>query len=155
MSAPEVTENLVNAIHSGKYDVIVCNYANADMVGHTGNFDAAVRAIEALDTCIGQVIDAATAVGGEILITADHGNAEQMKSYITEKVQPQPHTAHTTNLVPLVYIGREAQAVQGTGALCDIVPTLLHMMGLAQPAEMTGRTLFRLQESSRRAVAGG
>ena len=155
MSAPEVTENLVTAIRSGKYDVIVCNYANADMVGHTGNFDAAVKAIEALDTCIGQVIDAATAVGGEIIITADHGNAEQMKSYITEKVQAQPHTAHTTNLVPFVYIGRAAQALPETGALCDIVPTLLYIMGLAQPAEMTGRSLIRLQESSRRAVAGG
>lgn len=154
MSAYEVTENLVSAIKGEKYDVIICNYANADMVGHTGNFDAAVKAIETLDHCIGMIIDAATAVGGEIMITADHGNAEQMKSYITEKVQAQAHTAHTTNLVPLIYIGRPAQPLPGTGALCDIAPTLLHLMGLPQPHEMTGRNLFELQEQARRAVAG-
>jgi 2,3-bisphosphoglycerate-independent phosphoglycerate mutase len=153
MSAPEVTDNLVKAINGGKYDIIICNYANADMVGHTGNFDAAVKAIECIDQCLGRVIDAAVKAGGEVLITSDHGNAEQMRSYISEKVKAQAHTAHTTNLVPFLYIGRSAQALAGTGALCDIAPTLLHVMGLPQPEEMTGRSLFELQEHRRRAVA--
>jgi 2,3-bisphosphoglycerate-independent phosphoglycerate mutase len=153
MSAPEVTDNLVKAINGGKYDVIICNYANADMVGHTGNFDAAVKAIECIDQCLGRIIDAATDAGGEVLITADHGNAEQMRSYITEKVKAEAHTAHTINLVPFIYVGRSAQALAGTGALCDIAPTLLHIMGLEQPKEMTGRSLFELQEYRRRAVA--
>lgn len=154
MSAPEVTDKLVEAINSGKYDVVVCNFANADMVGHTGNFDAAVKAIEALDQCLGRIIEATTKAGGELLITADHGNAEQMKSFITEKVKAEPHTAHTTNLVPLIYVGRPALAQLGTGALCDIAPTMLYMMGLEPPVEMTGRTLFELKQESRRAVAG-
>jgi len=153
MSAFEVTDKLVAAIKSNKYDVIICNYANADMVGHTGNFDAAVKAIECLDQCLGMVIEASTSVGGEVLITSDHGNAEQMRSYITEKVKAQAHTAHTLNLVPFVYVGRAAQPYAGTGALCDIAPTLLHVMGLEQPAEMTGRTLFELQEARVKAVA--
>lgn len=153
MSAPEVTDKLVQAIAGGKYDVIICNYANADMVGHTGDFDAAVKAIECLDQCLGRVIDAAKKAGGEVLITSDHGNAELMCSAGNGHGKAQPHTAHTTNLVPFIYIGRSAQAFNGTGALCDIAPTLLHVMGLPQPAEMTGRSLVELHERHKRAAA--
>jgi 2,3-bisphosphoglycerate-independent phosphoglycerate mutase len=137
MSAPEVTDKLVAAIATGKYDAIVCNYANGDMVGHTGNFDAAVKAVETLDACIGRVATAARAAGGEVLITADHGNAEQMHDPTTG----QAHTAHTLNLVPCVYVGRRATIARG-GALSDIAPTLLAMMGLSPPAEMTGHSLL-------------
>ncbi len=145
MSAFWLTGKLVQAIRSGKYDAIICNFANADMVGHTGNFDAAVKAVEAIDTCLGQIIAATQASGGEIVITADHGNAEQMRSHITEKIQAEPHTAHTSNPVPLLYIGREAEVVPNiTARLCDIAPTLLHLMGLQQPAEMTGQALLQL-----------
>jgi 2,3-bisphosphoglycerate-independent phosphoglycerate mutase len=138
MSAYEVTDKLVAAIGSGRYDAIVCNYANGDMVGHTGNFDAARRAIEALDTCIGRVVDAARACGGEVVVTADHGNAEMMHDGTTG----QAHTAHTLNVVPFVYVGRPAQLVTG-GALQDVAPTLLALMGLPQPPEMTGHSLVR------------
>lgn len=138
MSAPEVTEKLVSAIKSGDYDLIVCNYANGDMVGHTGKYDAAVKAVEALDTCLGQVTAALAEVGGECLITADHGNAEQM----VNPESGQAQTAHTTFPVPLVYVNqREQQVTLNNGRLCDIAPTLLTMMGLEQPAEMTGQTL--------------
>jgi len=136
MSAPEVTDRLVAAIGSGKYDAIICNYANGDMVGHTGNLDAATRAIETLDACVGRVVDAARRAGGEVLITADHGNAEMMHDETTG----QPHTAHTLNLVPCLYVGRKATIAAG-GSLQDIAPTLLRMMGLPQPAEMTGHPL--------------
>jgi 2,3-bisphosphoglycerate-independent phosphoglycerate mutase len=139
MSAPEVTDRLVEAIHGGRYDAIVCNFANGDMVGHTGNFPAAVRAIEALDACIGRVVDAAQAVGGEVVITADHGNAEKM----SDEGSGQAHTAHTLNVVPFVYVGRPARLAAG-GALQDVAPTLLDLMGLPQPAEMTGRSLVEL-----------
>jgi len=138
MSAPEVTDRLVEAIASGRYDAIVCNYANGDMVGHTGNFEAAKRAIETLDTCIGRVVDAARAAGGEVVITADHGNAERMHDDATG----QAHTAHTLNLVPFVYVGRPA-TLEGGGALQDVAPTLLAMMGLPKPREMTGHALVR------------
>jgi 2,3-bisphosphoglycerate-independent phosphoglycerate mutase len=154
MSAPGVTDKLVDAINSRKYDVIICNYANADMVGHTGDFDAAVKAIETIDTCLGRVVDATLKAGGEVLITADHGNAEQMRSFITEKVKAQPHTAHTSNLVPLLYIGRQAEVQPGTGALCDITPTLLYLMGMKPPPEMTGRPLFHVADYSTQAAAG-
>ena len=137
MSAFEVTDKLVEAIRAQRYDAIICNYANADMVGHTGNLDAATRAIEALDVCLGRVVAAMHEAGGEILITADHGNAEMMQDSATL----QAHTAHTMNRVPLVYIGRPAKAAE-TGALEDIAPTLLRMMGIAQPPEMTGRALI-------------
>lgn len=136
MSAHEVTDRLVEAIRSAKYDAIVCNYANGDMVGHTGNFEAARKAIETLDTCIGRVVSAARDTGGEILITADHGNAERMHDDTTG----QAHTAHTLNRVPFVYVGRPAVLREG-GALQDIAPTLLALMGLPQPGEMTGRSL--------------
>ena len=138
MSAAEVTDRLVDAIASGRYDAIVCNYANGDMVGHTGNFEAARRAIETLDACIGRVVDAARAHGAEVLITADHGNAEQMHDDATG----QPHTAHTLNLVPCVYVGRPATLMAG-GALQDVAPTLLALMGLPKPREMTGHSLVR------------
>ncbi len=137
MSAREVTDKLVAAIQSRQYDAIICNYANGDMVGHTGNLAAATRAIETLDVCIGRAVEAMQAVGGEVLITADHGNAEAMLDTVTH----QAHTAHTLNPVPLLYIGRKAKAGNG-GALKDVAPTLLRIMGLPQPAEMTGKPLL-------------
>jgi 2,3-bisphosphoglycerate-independent phosphoglycerate mutase len=139
MSAPQLTDQLVDAIGSGKYDVVICNYANPDMVGHTGNFEATVKAIECLDACLGRLIEAVRAQGGELLITADHGNAEQL----TNDETGQAHTAHTSNLVPLVYIGRPAR-LQDSGSLSDIAPTMLNLMGLEQPAEMTGHSLVEL-----------
>jgi len=139
MSASEVTDRLVEAIRSRRYDAIICNFANSDMVGHTGNLAAATRAIEVLDECVGRAVTAMREVGGEILITADHGNAETMLDTTTG----QPHTAHTLNLVPLLYIGRPARVADG-GALRDIAPTLLAMMGLELPSEMTGRPLVTL-----------
>jgi 2,3-bisphosphoglycerate-independent phosphoglycerate mutase len=148
MSAVEVTDRMVEAIDSGKYDAIVCNFANADMVGHTGDFNAAVRAVETIDQCLGRIVDAARCAGGEILITADHGNAEQMRSFITEKVRAQPHTAHTSNPVPYIFVGRAARAVRRNGALCDIAPTLLGLMGLPVPPEMTGRSLIELMPAT-------
>jgi len=135
MSAPELTDKLVEAIVSGKYDLIVCNYANGDMVGHTGVFEAAVKAVEALDECLGRVEHALLQVGGQALITADHGNCEQMLDYASG----QRHTQHTTELVPLVYIGpKQLQLKPSVGKLADIAPTLLGLMGLPQPMEMTG-----------------
>ncbi|HTE15476.1 MAG TPA: 2,3-bisphosphoglycerate-independent phosphoglycerate mutase [Burkholderiales bacterium] len=137
MSAREVTDKLVAAIQSRRYAAIVCNYANGDMVGHTGDLAAATRAIETLDECVGRAVEAMQAIGGEVLITADHGNAETM----LDTVSHQAHTAHTLNLVPLLYIGRKAKAANG-GALQDVAPTLLKMMGLPQPSEMTGKPLL-------------
>jgi 2,3-bisphosphoglycerate-independent phosphoglycerate mutase len=138
MSAPELTDKLVEAITSGKYDLIVCNYANGDMVGHTGVYAAAVKAVEALDQCLGRVEQALLQVDGQALITADHGNCEQM----FDAESGQQHTQHTTDLVPLVYLGPKRLALQPTGGiLADIAPTLLGLMGLPQPVEMTGRNL--------------
>jgi 2,3-bisphosphoglycerate-independent phosphoglycerate mutase len=139
MSAFEVTDKLEEAIRSGKYQSIICNYANGDMVGHSGNLAAATKAIEALDICIGRVVSTMQQCGGEILITADHGNAEQMLDRTTH----QAHTAHTLNLVPFIYVGRKAQ-IANTGALQDIAPTMLTLMGLPQPQEMTGKPLITL-----------
>ena len=136
MSAPEVTDQLVEAIQSRKYDAIICNFANTDMVGHSGILSAAIKAVEAVDACVGRVVEAMVQNGGEVLITADHGNVETMMDYENN----QPHTQHTTNLVPLIYVGRPAKLAE-TGALCDLAPTLLKMMGLAQPSEMGGRPL--------------
>lgn len=138
MSAPEVTDRLVEAIAGQTFDAIICNYANGDMVGHTGNFEAAVKAIEVLDECLGRVVDAALKVGGELLITADHGNAEQMR----DPEIGQAYTAHTTNPVPLIYVGNQVDSLKENGALCDVAPTLLEIMGLKQPIEMTGRSLL-------------
>ncbi|MBL1141726.1 MAG: 2,3-bisphosphoglycerate-independent phosphoglycerate mutase [Proteobacteria bacterium] len=148
MSAEGITERLIESIESKKYDTIICNYANADMVGHTGDFKATVSAIETIDKCLGKVIESAQNAGGEIIITADHGNAEQLKAYTTEKIKSQAHTAHTSNLVPLIYIGRPAEFLPGTGSLSDISPTLLCIMGIEQPEEMTGTTLLRLTDDN-------
>ncbi len=137
MSADEVTDRLVESIEGGAYDVIICNLANPDMVGHTGIYEAAVRAIEAVDRNLGRAVDALEAAGGQMLITADHGNAEQMRDPETG----QPHTAHTGNPVPLIYVGAPAR-LTGEGALCDVAPTLLKLLGLAQPPEMDGRPLI-------------
>ena len=137
MSAFEVTDHLIAAIKSQKYDAIICNYANADMVGHTGNLAAAILAIEALDACIGRVVDAQLSVGGEVLITADHGNAERMMDDSTH----QAHTAHTMSLVPLIYAGQRPAILADTGALEDVAPTMLKLMDIPQPQEMTGRPL--------------
>ena len=145
MSAPEVTARLTAAIAAQKFDVIICNYANADMVGHTGDFDAAVKAVETIDACLGQILEQTRRVGGELLITSDHGNAEQMRSFITEKIKEQAHTAHTENLVPFLYVGRCAEVMpSATAALCDVAPTLLYLMDMEKPPEMTGNALFRL-----------
>lgn len=141
MSAPLLTDKLVEAIHSQKYDAIICNYANADMVGHTGNFQATVQAIETLDECLSRVVKALREVGGEALITADHGNAEKMK----DEQSQQPHTAHTTDPVPLIYVGRAATVLHEDGVLSDVAPTMLYFMGLPCPLDMTGRILFKLQ----------
>ena len=137
MSSAELTEKLVAAIESGKYDAIICNYPNGDMVGHTGIYDAAVKAIEALDNCIGQVVDAVKRADGQLLITADHGNAEQMRDPQTG----QAHTAHTNLPVPLIYVGKAAETVNG-GKLSDLAPTMLSLMGMEIPKEMTGKPLF-------------
>lgn len=141
MSSVELTDELVAAIDSGAYDVVICNYPNGDMVGHTGNFAAAVKACEAVDTAVGRVVEALQRNGGEGLITADHGNAEQMNDHATG----QSHTAHTSNLVPLIYVGRKATPVDG-GRLSDIAPTMLALMGMPKPAEMTGKVLMQVQD---------
>jgi len=138
MSSAELTEKLVAAIKSGKYDTIICNYPNGDMVGHTGVFEAAVAAVETLDKCIAEVADAVESTGGQLLITADHGNAEQMRDPATG----QAHTAHTNLPVPLIYVGgKSVKAVSG-GKLSDIAPTMLSLMGMEIPQEMTGKPLF-------------
>lgn len=145
MSAPEVTDRLVEAIRSGKYDVIVCNYANGDMVGHTGVFAAAVKAVEALDGCLKRVTDAVLEAGGDCLITADHGNVEQMSDHETG----QAHTAHTCEPVPLVYVGpRAVRFTVNDGRLADIAPTILSLMKLPIPQEMTGRVLLQGNEGA-------
>lgn len=139
MSAPELTDKLVEAIESSHYDFIVCNYANGDMVGHTGNYIAAMEAVETLDACLARLEQAVLATGGEALVTADHGNCEQMVDYVSG----QHHTQHTTELVPLVYIGDQARVFRDQpGILPDIAPTLLAMMGLPQPEEMSGASLL-------------
>ncbi len=137
MSAHEVTDRLEEAILSRQYQAIICNYANCDMVGHSGILEAAIKAVEAVDTSIGRIVAAAQKVGAEVIITADHGNVEMMRDTINN----QPHTQHTTNLVPLLYVGRKAK-LANAGALSDIAPTLLKMMGVPQPAEMTGKPLL-------------
>jgi 2,3-bisphosphoglycerate-independent phosphoglycerate mutase len=141
MNAPQVTDELVEAIRSGKYDVIICNYANPDMVGHTGNYDATVKAIETIDRCLGRVVEATRAQGGELVITADHGNAELLRNATTG----QAHTAHTFNPVPFVYVGRPATVADG-GALSDVAPTMLYLMGMDRPPEMNGRVLVKLKQ---------
>ncbi|MDF0377610.1 2,3-bisphosphoglycerate-independent phosphoglycerate mutase [Methylophilus sp. YYY-1] len=143
MSAPEVTDKLVAAIESQQYQAVICNYANGDMVGHTGNLQAAIKAVETLDTCVGRIVAAAQKTGAEVIITADHGNAESMFDHTSA----QAHTQHTTNLVPFIYVGRQA-VIRSGGALSDIAPTLLSLMGVAQPAEMTGQSLIQLNAAA-------
>ena len=143
MSAPTVAEKIVQAIKGGTYNVIICNFANADMVGHTGNVEATVKAIEAIDAALGRILEAVLAAGGEMLITADHGNAEEMFDPATG----QAYTAHTTNPVPLIYVGRPA-VMAPNGALEDLAPTMLKLMGLPIPAEMTGHTLVELRRGT-------
>ena len=137
MSAPELTEKAVGAIRSGVYDLIVLNFANADMVGHTGSLEAATAAVEAVDTGLGRIADAVAAAGGAVLVTADHGNAELMRDPATGG----PHTAHTTNPVPVMLAGVAGAALHD-GRLADLAPTLLGLMGLRQPDAMTGRSLL-------------
>ncbi|MBM6924915.1 2,3-bisphosphoglycerate-independent phosphoglycerate mutase [Pseudoflavonifractor phocaeensis] len=136
MSAPEVTEEAVKRIESGKYDVVILNFANCDMVGHTGVFDAAVKAVEAVDEGVGKVVEATTKMGGVSLITADHGNADRM----LDDDGVTPYTAHTTNLVPFYIVGADVKLRDGR--LADIAPTMLDLMGLEKPAEMDGETLI-------------
>lgn len=137
MSAPEVTDKLVNAIAEGQFDAVICNYANCDQVGHTGSYEAAMKAVEAVDACLAKVIAAVAKVGGDILITADHGNVETM----FDEQSGQVHTQHTTFPVPLVYVGPRQVSMQDGGSLADIAPTMLALMNVAQPSEMTGRNL--------------
>ena len=139
MSAPQVCEKLLDAIRSEKYDVIVINFANPDMVGHTGVISAAIKAIETVDECVGKAVQAVKDVDGVLFICADHGNAEQMIDYTTG----QPHTAHTTNPVPFILVNYDtAYTLKEGGCLADIVPTLIQLMGMEQPAEMTGTSLL-------------
>ncbi|WP_028388317.1 2,3-bisphosphoglycerate-independent phosphoglycerate mutase [Legionella fairfieldensis] len=138
MSAPELTQALVDAIHSKAFDVIICNYANADMVGHSGNFAATIKAIECLDACMSEVGHALTSAHGALLITADHGNAETMYDELTH----QAHTAHTCQPVPFLYIGSGWHFNSETGSLIDVAPTLLALLDIKQPAEMTGKSLL-------------
>jgi 2,3-bisphosphoglycerate-independent phosphoglycerate mutase len=137
MSAYEVTDKLVPAIKSGKYDMIILNFANCDMVGHTGVFEAAVKAVEAVDTCVGRVVEAIREMDGVALITADHGNADKMVD-----TDGSPFTAHTTNPVPFCVVGYDCELRDG-GRLADIAPTMLQIMGLAQPQEMDGTSLIK------------
>lgn len=138
MSAFELTDNLVAAIRSQKYDAIICNYANGDMVGHTGNFDAAVKAVEAVDKCLAQIVAAIEDTGAELLITADHGNVEQMLDPETN----QPLTSHTSGPVPLVYVGHSGRQFISAGSLSDLAPTLLSLLDMPVPEEMTGKVLL-------------
>ena len=137
MSAYEVTDELLARLDSGKYDVVILNFANCDMVGHTGVFEAAVSAVEAVDTCLGKVVDKILSMGGRALITADHGNADQMY-----EPDGSPFTAHTTNPVPLLLVGDGTHTLKEGGRLADLAPTMLEMLGLPQPAEMDGKSLL-------------
>jgi 2,3-bisphosphoglycerate-independent phosphoglycerate mutase len=138
MSAPELTDKAVAAIESGKYDLIVLNYANPDMVGHTGVLAAAIKAVETVDAGLGRIAAAIEAKGGALLVTADHGNCELMKDPDTGG----PHTAHTTNPVPVVLMGGNKPHI-GDGRLADLAPTLLDLLGIDQPREMSGRTIIQ------------
>ena len=137
MSAYEVTDELLTRLDSGKYDVVILNFANCDMVGHTGVFEAAVSAVEAVDTCLGKVVDKILSMRGRALITADHGNADQMY-----EPDGSPFTAHTTNPVPLLLVGDGTHTLKEGGRLADLAPTMLEMLGLPQPAEMDGKSLL-------------
>ena len=134
-----VTDRAVEAIGRDYYDLIILNYANCDMVGHTGVFEAAVKAVETVDHCMKRVIDKVLEKGGSVLVTADHGNCEQLVDYATG----EPFTSHTTNPVPLIYVTENPQKILGTGVLADLAPTLLEEMELPKPVEMTAASLFR------------
>jgi 2,3-bisphosphoglycerate-independent phosphoglycerate mutase len=151
MSAHELTDRLVEAILSGKFDVIIVNYANGDMVGHTGIMAAAIQAVETVDGCLGRIVSALETAGGEGFITADHGNVEQMDDPGTG----QPHTAHTSEPVPFVYLGNRALTMRDGGVLSDVAPSLLRLMNLDQPAEMTGRSIVELSETAKQPAASG
>ena len=140
MSAYEVAEEAVKRIESGKYDVMILNFANPDMVGHTGVMDAAVKAVHAVDECVGKVLDAILKAGGRAIVTADHGNCERM--YDEDGVTP--FTAHTTLPVPMILVDNEKKDAQlrADGRLCDLAPTMLSLMGMEIPAEMTGKSLI-------------
>jgi 2,3-bisphosphoglycerate-independent phosphoglycerate mutase len=140
MNAPIVTDKLVEAIESGKYDAIICNYANCDMVGHSGIMEAATKAVEAIDICLGRVLAAVEKVDGEALITADHGNVEEM----FDEETGQPHTQHSTLPVPFIFCSSRKGTIAPGGSLADVAPTMLHLMGIPQPAEMTGKNLITL-----------
>ena len=142
MSAPEVTDRIVDAIENQRYDVIIVNYANGDMVGHTGVFEAAVKAVECLDHCVGRIVAALDKVGGEALLTADHGNVEQMEDAMTG----QAHTAHTCEPVPFIYIGKRHVRLREGGVLADVAPTMLTLLDMPVPAEMTGRSIVELND---------
>ena len=144
MSAQQVTDECITGITGGDYDLIICNFANGDMVGHTGNLNAAIQAVEFVDSCIGRIVDALSSVGGHCLITADHGNVEQM----TDPSTGQAHTAHTSERVPLIYVGSETiQLAQSAGKLTDVAPTLLAIMHLPAPPEMTGHSLVLSEQA--------
>ena len=136
MSAYEVCDAVTEQIRAGKYDMVILNFANCDMVGHTGVFDAAVKAVEAVDVCVGRVAGAVADMHGVLLITADHGNADRMIDDNGE-----PFTAHTTNPVPLCIVGRQCKLRNG-GRLADLAPTMIELMGLQKPAEMDGESLI-------------
>jgi len=142
MSAPEVTDRIVEAIDNQRFDVIIVNYANGDMVGHTGVFEAAVKAVECLDKCVGRIVEALDRVGGEALITADHGNVEQMEDVMTG----QAHTAHTCEPVPFIYVGKRDLKIREGGVLADVAPTMLTLLGLPVPTEMSGRSIVELNQ---------
>ncbi|MEK9771411.1 MAG: 2,3-bisphosphoglycerate-independent phosphoglycerate mutase [Nitrosomonadales bacterium] len=139
MSVYEVTKQLVNAISSSRYDVIICNFANGDMVGHTGDLQATIKAIEAMDKCIGEIVKITKETNGHLIVTADHGNAELMMDEINNQV----HTQHTTNLVPFIYYGKDNAKITKVGKLSDIAPTMLFILKKNQPAEMTGENLIQ------------
>lgn len=141
MSAVGITESIIDSLVNHRHDVIICNFANGDMVGHTGSLPAAIEAVETLDTCVARVVDTALSVGGEVIITADHGNCEHMY----DDQNQQPHTQHTTEPVPFIYIGRPA-SIESGGALKDVAPSLLTALGLTPPAEMTGHNLIKFDK---------
>jgi 2,3-bisphosphoglycerate-independent phosphoglycerate mutase len=146
MSSVELTDETIKRIQSGTYDVIIMNYANADMVGHTGMLDATIKAVEAVDVGVGRVVEATLAQGGAALITADHGNAEQLVEYDTGK----PLTSHTTNPVPFFFVVPQwpGARLRGDGILADVAPTMLQVLGIPQPASMTGHSLIISQEGN-------
>jgi 2,3-bisphosphoglycerate-independent phosphoglycerate mutase len=139
MSAREVTEAMVKYLREQDVGLVIANYANADMVGHTGNFEASVQAVEVIDECLGRVVEAALSKKGKVVITADHGNIEQLIDYDTG----MPHTAHTTNLVPVILIDEERKKCRlNRGTAIDVAPTILELLRIAQPTEMTGHSLI-------------